>query len=69
MMNNQFNLTLIIFFLSYALFEPLSNILLKRLRPSVFIPIIMIIWVRVYWSMYNVPIQLMDSSLLFRVPA
>ncbi|RHZ68014.1 hypothetical protein CDV55_107053 [Aspergillus turcosus] len=44
MTNNQFNLTLTIFFLSYALFEPLSNILLKRLRPSVFIPIIMIIW-------------------------
>ena len=37
----QYSATLIIFFVSYALFEPLANMLLKRLRPSVFIPIIM----------------------------
>ncbi|KAE8448352.1 hypothetical protein EG329_009596 [Mollisiaceae sp. DMI_Dod_QoI] len=40
----QYNATLSIFFVSYSVFEPLTNILLKRLRPSVFIPIIMIIW-------------------------
>ena len=33
-----------IFFVSYALFEPLTNVLLKRLRPSIFIPIIMTLW-------------------------
>ncbi|KAG6019119.1 hypothetical protein E4U19_007504 [Claviceps sp. Clav32 group G5] len=33
--------TLIIFFVSYALFEALSNFLLKRWRPSRFIPVIM----------------------------
>ena len=37
----DYNLTLTIFFISYAIFEPLANILLKKLRPSIFIPIIM----------------------------
>jgi len=36
-----YNATLTIFFVSYAIFEPLTNILLKRMRPSIFIPIIM----------------------------
>ncbi|KAL2183949.1 MFS general substrate transporter [Thermothelomyces heterothallicus CBS 203.75] len=40
----EYNATLTIFFVSYAVFEPLSNILLKRLRPSIYIPIIMILW-------------------------
>ena len=42
---NQYNATLTIFFVSYSVFEPLTNVLLKRLRPSIFIPIIMISWV------------------------
>jgi len=37
----QYNQTLTIFFISYSLFEPITNIMLKRFRPSVFIPIIM----------------------------
>lgn len=37
----QYNSSLTIFFVSYAVFEPLTNILLKRMRPSIFIPIIM----------------------------
>ncbi|KAI0125646.1 major facilitator superfamily transporter [Xylariales sp. AK1849] len=41
---SSYNATLTIFFVSYAVFEPLTNILLKKLRPSVFIPIIMILW-------------------------
>ena len=40
----QYNACLSIFFVSYSLFEPLTNILLKRLRPSIFIPIIMVLW-------------------------
>ncbi|KAL9099740.1 MAG: hypothetical protein Q9163_004806 [Psora crenata] len=40
----QYNACLSIFFVSYALFEPVTNILIKRLRPSVFIPIIMVVW-------------------------
>ncbi|KAF2684684.1 MFS general substrate transporter [Lentithecium fluviatile CBS 122367] len=42
--NGQYNATLTIFFVSYALFEPLTNVLLKKLRPSIFLPIIMIWW-------------------------
>ena len=42
--SGQYNACLSIFFVSYALFEPLTNVLLKRLRPSIFIPIIMILW-------------------------
>jgi MFS family permease len=44
MSTGKYNAALSIFFVSYALFEPLANILLKRLRPSIFIPTIMIIW-------------------------
>lgn len=40
----QYNACLSIFFVSYALFEPLTNVLLKRLRPSIFIPVIMTLW-------------------------
>jgi sugar phosphate permease len=45
MTDSQYNLTLTIFFISYSVFEPLTNVLLKRLRPSIFIPIIMTLWV------------------------
>ncbi|KAK3382711.1 major facilitator superfamily domain-containing protein [Lasiosphaeria ovina] len=41
---SSYNATLSIFFVSYAVFEPLTNILLKKLRPSIFIPIIMALW-------------------------
>ncbi|KAF5862165.1 hypothetical protein ETB97_012062 [Aspergillus alliaceus] len=44
MSNGQYNASLTIFFVSYSIFEPLTNILLKRMRPSVFIPIIMVSW-------------------------
>lgn len=40
----QYNACLTIFFVSYSIFEPLTNILLKRLRPHIFIPITMILW-------------------------
>ena len=39
----QYNACLSIFFVSYACFEPLTNVLLKRLKPSIFIPIIMFV--------------------------
>ena len=44
MTNNEYNDTLTIFFISYSLFEPLTQILLKRFRPSIFLPVIMILW-------------------------
>jgi len=44
MTDGQYNAALSLFFVSYALAEPLTNVLLKRLRPSIFLPIIMILW-------------------------
>lgn len=46
MTNSEYNDTLTIFFISYSVFEPLTNVLLKRTRPSIFIPCIIILWVR-----------------------
>ncbi|KAI0482573.1 MFS general substrate transporter [Xylariaceae sp. FL0804] len=42
--DGQYNAVLSIFFVSYSLFEPLTNVLLKKLRPSIFIPVIMFFW-------------------------
>lgn len=39
--DGQYNAALAIFFVSYSIFEPLTNILLKKHRPSVFIPVTM----------------------------
>ena len=44
MTNSQYNVSLTIFFISYSIFEPLTQILLKRWRPSIFIPVIMFLW-------------------------
>lgn len=38
MSNSQWNASLAIFFVSYSIFEPVSNVLLKRLRPKIYIP-------------------------------
>ncbi|OAL53206.1 MFS nicotinic acid transporter-like protein Tna1 [Pyrenochaeta sp. DS3sAY3a] len=42
--DGQYYACLTIFFVSYSVFEPLTNVLLKKLRPSVFLPIIMVWW-------------------------
>jgi len=42
--DNIYNAALSVFFVSYSLLEPLTNILLKKLRPSIFLPLIMIFW-------------------------
>jgi MFS family permease len=44
MTNSEYNLSLTIFFISYSVFEPLTQIMLKKFRPSVFIPAIMLAW-------------------------
>ena len=40
----QYNLCLTIFFIPYSFFEVPSNIVLKFLRPSVWITIMMVVW-------------------------
>jgi len=42
--DNQYLLTLTIFFFSYAIFEVPSNIFLKRLRPSIWLSFLMFFW-------------------------
>ncbi|KAF4469067.1 MFS transporter [Fusarium albosuccineum] len=44
MTDDQYNLGLAVFFLVYAILEPLTNVLLKRMKPSVFIPTITVLW-------------------------
>ncbi|KAI0200316.1 major facilitator superfamily domain-containing protein [Astrocystis sublimbata] len=44
MTDDQYNLCLTVFFFSYAAFEVPSNLLLKRLRPSRWLPGIMVAW-------------------------
>lgn len=41
---HDYNNTLTIFFISYALAEPVTNILLKRLTPRVFFTAIILSW-------------------------
>lgn len=40
----QYNWTLTVFFFTYCIFEVPSNLLLKRLRPSIWLPSIMVAW-------------------------
>jgi sugar phosphate permease len=44
MTNTQYNLSLTIFFISYAVLEPFSNVLLKRLKPHIWLPLTMVAW-------------------------
>ncbi|KAI0766047.1 major facilitator superfamily domain-containing protein [Irpex lacteus] len=40
----QYNLALTIFFIAYAIFEVPSNVFLKRLRPSIWLSLLMLLW-------------------------
>jgi len=42
--SNQYSITLVVFFVTYVVFEPPSNMLLVRLKPSIYLPAIMVIW-------------------------
>lgn len=44
MSEQRFNATLTIFFVGYAVFEALANFLLKKWRPSIFLPTIMYVF-------------------------
>jgi len=44
LVGNQYNIGLVVFFVSYVAFEIPSNFLLKRFRPTIWIPCIMISW-------------------------
>ncbi|KAL8635251.1 MAG: hypothetical protein Q9228_007238 [Teloschistes exilis] len=42
--SGQYSVSLIVFFISYVLFEVPSNLILSKSRPSIFLPTIMILW-------------------------
>ncbi|XP_014557938.1 hypothetical protein COCVIDRAFT_25515 [Bipolaris victoriae FI3] len=42
--SNQYSIALVVFFVTYVAFEPPSNMLLVRLKPSIYLPVIMAIW-------------------------
>ncbi|GMM38231.1 Soa1 protein [Saccharomycopsis crataegensis] len=41
---NEYNICLTIFFITYTIFEVPSNMMLKKLRPSIWLPFIMVVW-------------------------
>ncbi|KAL1955180.1 hypothetical protein VTO42DRAFT_8945 [Malbranchea cinnamomea] len=42
--SNQYSVTLVVFFVSYVVFEVPSNLILSKTRPSIFLPVIMTLW-------------------------
>jgi MFS family permease len=42
--SNQYSIALVVFFVTYVVFEPPSNMLLVRFKPSIYLPVIMTIW-------------------------
>ncbi|CAO2647538.1 Nn.00g084600.m01.CDS01 [Neocucurbitaria sp. VM-36] len=42
--SNQYSIALVVFFVTYVAFEPPSNMLLVRMKPSIYLPVIMSIW-------------------------
>ncbi|SPO05028.1 related to allantoate permease [Cephalotrichum gorgonifer] len=42
--SNQYSVILVVFFIGYVLFEPGSNMILVRSRPSIYLPAIMAVW-------------------------
>lgn len=44
MHNNDYNIALFIFFIPYILFEVPSNLVLKKLAPSTWLSLIMVLW-------------------------
>lgn len=42
--SNEYSIALVVFFVTYVAFEPASNMILVRWKPSLYLPAIMIIW-------------------------
>lgn len=42
--SNQYSIILVVFFITYVLFEVPSNMILAKSRPSIFLPTIMVLW-------------------------
>lgn len=44
MTSQDYSIVLLVFFISYVLFEPISNAILTRVRPSIYLPTLMFFW-------------------------
>lgn len=42
--SNQYSITLVVFFVTYVVFEVPSNMILSRTKPSIYLPVIMTLW-------------------------
>jgi MFS family permease len=42
--SNQYSVTLVVFFVTYVVFEVPSNMILAKTKPSIYLPIIMTLW-------------------------
>lgn len=42
--SNQYSISLIVFFITYVIFEVPSNLILSKTKPSIFLPTIMALW-------------------------
>ncbi|KAF0319185.1 vitamin H transporter [Colletotrichum asianum] len=42
--SSQYSIVLVVFFIGYVIFEPPSNVILVRTRPSLYLPFIMALW-------------------------
>ncbi|KAL4930119.1 major facilitator superfamily domain-containing protein [Aspergillus undulatus] len=42
--SSQYSIILVVFFIGYVVFEPPSNMILVRTRPSLYLPAIMVLW-------------------------
>lgn len=60
--DTEYNIALTVFFISYSVFEPLTNVLLKRWGPSIFIPVIVILWVSAPYLVSLIPCICADTT-------
>jgi MFS family permease len=42
--SGQYGVSLIVFFVTYVIFEIPSNLILSKTRPSIYLPVIMVLW-------------------------
>lgn len=42
--SNEYSIALVVFFVTYVVFEPPSNMLLVRFKPSIYLPFLMVCW-------------------------
>lgn len=60
---NDYSISLVVFFITYVLFEVPSNLILAKTRPSIFLATIMTLWGVVTCCMVSLRAAEMPSSV------